>query len=98
LQVTTDAVIAPADIQEAFSFKVAPVRIVEISHTWFEGHVYNLSTVGGWYVANNIITHNCGWTFHDDGDLADGSRRTIAELRETPLSHPNCVRLGLPVL
>ena len=41
---------------------------------------------------------DCGWTFHDDGDLADGSTRTVEELRATPLSHPNCVRIGLPVL
>ena len=41
---------------------------------------------------------DCGWTFHDDGDIADGSTRTVAELRATPLSHPNCVRVGLPVL
>ena len=30
-----------------------------VRHTWFNGHVYNLSTVGGWYFANGIIVHNC---------------------------------------
>ena len=38
----------------------------------------------------------CGWTTHDDGDTADGSSRTVAEYRETPLAHPNCVRIGVP--
>ncbi len=25
----------------------------------FRGHVYNLQTAGGWFLANGIITHNC---------------------------------------
>lgn len=41
---------------------------------------------------------DCGWTFHDDPDKADGSRRTLAELHEYPLSHPNCRRVPLPVV
>lgn len=30
-----------------------------VRHSDFVGHVYNLSTNGGWYLANDIITHNC---------------------------------------
>lgn len=30
-----------------------------VRHSDFVGHVYNLSTDGGWYFANDIITHNC---------------------------------------
>lgn len=41
---------------------------------------------------------DCGWTEHDDPDLADGSRRTLEELHANPLSHPNCVRVPLPVV
>lgn len=41
---------------------------------------------------------DCGWTSHDDPDKADGSRRTLAELAAHPLSHPNCVRVPLPVV
>jgi hypothetical protein len=33
--------------------------IVGIECVDFSGHVYNLETVKGWYVANGIITHNC---------------------------------------
>jgi len=33
--------------------------IVNIDAIKFSGHVYNLETVKGWYVANGIITHNC---------------------------------------
>lgn len=34
-------------------------RVFEISVTRFSGHVYNLQTSVGWYIANGIITHNC---------------------------------------
>ncbi len=39
----------------------------------------------------------CGWTSHNDPDIADGSRRTLQEVEAYPLSHPNCVRVSLPV-
>lgn len=35
---------------------------------------------------------DCGWTSHDDGDFADGTRRTLGDYEAFPSSHPNCVR------
>ena len=40
----------------------------------------------------------CGWTSHDDPDLANGSTRTMAEAEAQPLSHPNCRRASVPVI
>ena len=40
----------------------------------------------------------CGWTAHEDGDLADGSTRTLAEARAYPIAHPNCVRVAIPLV
>ena len=40
----------------------------------------------------------CGWTEHDDPDLADGSLRTLEEADEYPLSHPHCQRAFGPVV
>lgn len=34
-------------------------RVVLVTRRAFAGHVYNLETVGGWYIADNIVTHNC---------------------------------------
>lgn len=34
-------------------------HVVQVKRSSFAGHVYNLQTVGGWYVAEGIITHNC---------------------------------------
>ncbi len=34
-------------------------ELVEIWRLPFEGHVYNLDTVEGWYLAEGIVTHNC---------------------------------------
>ncbi len=41
---------------------------------------------------------DCGWTSHDDPDMADGSTRTVDEFDAQPLSHPNCVRSRAPVV
>jgi hypothetical protein len=40
----------------------------------------------------------CGWTEHDDPDLADGSSRTLDEAEAYPISHPNCQRAFGPVI
>jgi hypothetical protein len=40
----------------------------------------------------------CGWFSHSGGDVANGSRRTLIEYRQTPYSHINCVRVGLPIM
>lgn len=34
-------------------------RIVKVFRRRFSGHVYNLETTTGWYIANGIIAHNC---------------------------------------
>lgn len=38
----------------------------------------------------------CGWTGHEDPDLADGSVRTLDEYEANPLAHPNCERACAP--
>jgi hypothetical protein len=39
----------------------------------------------------------CGWTEHDDPDMADGSIRTLDEADEYDVAHPNCLRAFAPV-
>lgn len=34
-------------------------RLVRVVRMKFEGHVYNLETASGWYIAGAIIAHNC---------------------------------------
>jgi len=48
-----------AQILGAFASYVAAIEVVEVKREWFAGHVYNLSTNAGWYLANGIVTHNC---------------------------------------
>lgn len=38
-------------------------KVVSVERRQFSGHVYNLQTDQGWYIANGIIAHNCvrGW-------------------------------------
>lgn len=43
-----------------FSSRVPLDKVVKVVNEYFCGHVYNLSTSEGWYVANGIIVSNCG--------------------------------------
>lgn len=39
---------------------------------------------------------SCGWTHHDDPDVASGSIRSALEASDYPLGHPNCRRSFAP--
>lgn len=34
-------------------------QVVKVDRYSFTGHVYNLESVGGWYIANDTASHNC---------------------------------------
>jgi HK97 family phage portal protein len=51
------------DLMKRIASLVSPTHVVHIERRKFSGHVYNLETKQGWYIANNIITHNCVRTF-----------------------------------
>ena len=52
-----------SDLLDALAANMALVKLTEVKREHFAGHVYNLSTVQGWYVSNGIITHNCTRAF-----------------------------------
>ena len=45
-----------------YAGKVADRLVLRVSRRHWAGHVYNLQTATGWYVANGILTHNCRCT------------------------------------
>lgn len=47
------------DLAQGLASLVSPSRVTQVLRRPFRGHVYNLQTKAGWYVAENIITHNC---------------------------------------
>lgn len=47
------------ELLERLSGRVTADEVVHVERTWWSGHVYNLGTVGGWYVASEIVVHNC---------------------------------------
>jgi hypothetical protein len=51
------------DLMKRIASLVSPTQVVHIERRKFFGHVYNLETKQGWFIANNIITHNCVRTF-----------------------------------
>jgi hypothetical protein len=44
---------------DGFAGQVTFDKIVRVEVREFAGHVYNLETAEGWYVANGVIVHNC---------------------------------------
>lgn len=56
--VIADAALA-SSILNGDAGEVCADKIVSVSRRSFSGHVYNLETGKGWYVANGIVTHNC---------------------------------------
>lgn len=65
---------------------------------------YAHSSVGGWRDSGRVDKviifdgPDCGWGDHDDGDLANGSIRTLDEYEANPIAHPRCVRSAAPAL
>lgn len=68
------------------------------------GFAYNYAATEGYRESGLVEMVNvydgpdCGWTEHDDPDLADGSLRSLDEADEYPLSHPHCQRAFGPVV
>ena len=45
-----------------FASNISFDSVLKVSRRAFSGHVYNLETKTGWYIANGILTHNCRCT------------------------------------
>lgn len=62
-QVTSERSISDAntssDILQRFAGLVSLVKVIEIRRRPFAGHVFNLQTVQGWYIAEGLCVHNC---------------------------------------
>lgn len=46
------------DLARGLTGAVTPDEVVNVEVNQFEGHVYDLSTAGGWYLADGIVIHN----------------------------------------
>lgn len=55
-----------SDIFEQFSSSNGFGRVVKNVRRNFYGHVYNLQTTLGWYIAENTVSYNCHCTFKLD--------------------------------
>jgi SPP1 gp7 family putative phage head morphogenesis protein len=47
------------NLLEAFTGLINLDEVIDVQIEAYSGHVYNLQTSTGWYIANNIISHNC---------------------------------------
>lgn len=49
----------PGELRGRFAALVSAAQIIELERRQYEGHVFNLSTRFGWYIADGILVHNC---------------------------------------
>lgn len=52
--------VSAGEFLDGLTGQVSVDQIVSVERRDFAGHVYNLQTGGGWYLASNYIVHNCG--------------------------------------
>lgn len=50
---------AGGDLVRGLAGAVVLDEVVQVERRVFAGHVYNLETSQGWYLADSIVTHNC---------------------------------------
>jgi hypothetical protein len=75
-----------------FTSQIATDQIVRIGRRPFSGHVYNLQTPNGWYIANDVVVHNCLCVVlpaHEDPD--DFTDRLLAWI-DDPGTQPDLER------
>lgn len=70
----------PGDVRTALSSAVTTDEVVHIESFDFSGHVYNLESPNGWYIANSIAVSNCRCT------AITGARDELADLNPEPLA------------
>ena len=99
---SVDQLVAGTDtspgLRELFGNRAQTIALTETANA------YNTSSIAG-YEDSGLVDEvdvfdgpECGWTEHDDPDLADGSTRTLAEADDYPTAHPNCQRAFGPVV
>jgi hypothetical protein len=62
------------DLLKAQTGGVEITKIISVRRYAFSGHVYNLHTRSGWYVAQGVISHNCSVAYHV---VAPGERKRL---------------------
>jgi hypothetical protein len=68
------------------------------------GFAYNFAALSGYRQSGLVETvtvydgDDCGWTQHDDPDLANRSKRTLDDAQAHPLAHPHCQRAFGPTV
>ena len=84
------------EIRSTFTaWSTGRARTIALTET---ANAYNQASLAG-YATTGLVEKvevfdgpDCGWTHHEDPDLAHGSIRTLEEAKRHPIAHPNCQR------
>jgi SPP1 gp7 family putative phage head morphogenesis protein len=92
---------ASGDVSPAQPLRTELVKVIETSRVQFRGHVFNLSTDGGWYTAGRTLVHNCRCAaipILPTGELPDDPPPTGRRRSLPPPSEPEPPTVPDPVL
>jgi hypothetical protein len=87
-----------AGLRDRFGIRARTIALTETANA------YNAATLNG-YRESGLVDAvtvfdgpDCGWTTHDDPDLAHGSQRSLDDAQKHLVSHPHCQRAFGPVV
>src|SRR5690606_35078975 len=72
-----------------FAGQVTLDQVLRVRRRPFRGHVFNLQTRPGWYIANGIIVHNCRCYTVPVAEPPDQFVDRLREWLDNPASHPD---------
>lgn len=75
----------------AFGSRSYLIALTETATAWNTSAIASYAGAGIAFV-EVFDGEDCGWSSHDDPDLAAGSIRTLDQAKARPLSHPRCQR------
>lgn len=75
-----------------FAGEVSLDQVIRVRRKPFSGHVYNLQTITGWYIANDIVIHNCRCVIIPAHEPPDQFVERLRQWMDRPGSQPDIER------
>jgi hypothetical protein len=89
-----------ARLMQSLAGQVHLDEVIDVGVRQFTGHVWDLQTVPGWFLANRIVTHNCrpweGKILSITYPARRPAKATVGDARRAGLGHPNCLHTLRP--
>lgn len=79
-------------LRDLFGTRARTIALTETANAYNHAALEGYAQTGLVDTVRVFDGADCGWTSHDDPDLANGSERTLDDARDHVISHPRCQR------